>query len=79
MYALTHHPLIVFNSLVKQFWATATVHNHKAGPSQIISNIDGNEVVVTESLIRTQLQLNDVDGLYEFTLTDVLDGMRVIG
>nr|GEW56784.1 retrovirus-related Pol polyprotein from transposon TNT 1-94 [Tanacetum cinerariifolium] len=75
-YALTHRPRIVFDSLVKQFWATATVHNHEAGPSQIIANIDGNEVVVTESLIRTQLQLNDVDGLYEFTLTDVLDGMR---
>nr|GFD02028.1 hypothetical protein [Tanacetum cinerariifolium] len=78
-YALTHRPRIVFDSLVKQFWATATVHNHEAGPSQIIANIDSNEVVVTESLIRTQLQLNDVDRLYEFTLIDVLDGMRVIG
>nr|GEU75490.1 ribonuclease H-like domain, reverse transcriptase, RNA-dependent DNA polymerase [Tanacetum cinerariifolium] len=78
-YALTYRSRIVFDSLVKQFWATATMHNHEAGPSQIIANIDGNEVVVTESLIRTQLQLNDVDVLYEFSLTDVLDGMRVIG
>nr|GEX62032.1 putative ribonuclease H-like domain-containing protein [Tanacetum cinerariifolium] len=78
-YALTHRPRIMFDSLVKQFWATTTVHNHEAGPSQIITNIDGNQVVVTESLIRTQLQLNGVDGLYEFTLSDVLDGMRVIG
>nr|GEY52316.1 hypothetical protein [Tanacetum cinerariifolium] len=45
------------------------------GPSNIIATIDGNEVVVTESLIRTQLQLDDVNGLYEFTLHDVLDGM----
>nr|GEV14127.1 putative ribonuclease H-like domain-containing protein [Tanacetum cinerariifolium] len=67
------------NSAVKQFWATSTVHNHEAGSSQIIANIDGNEVVVIESLIRTQLQLNDVDRLYEFTLTNVLDRMRVIG
>nr|GFA48050.1 putative ribonuclease H-like domain-containing protein [Tanacetum cinerariifolium] len=50
-----------------------------AGPSDIIATIDGNEVVVTESLIRTQLQLDDVNGLYEFTLHDVLDGMRAIG
>nr|GEV05363.1 hypothetical protein [Tanacetum cinerariifolium] len=78
-YALTYRLHIVFDSLVKQFWATATVHNHEAGPSQILANINGNEVVVTESLIRTQLQLNDVDGLYAFSLTDVLDGMRVIG
>nr|GEW78123.1 retrovirus-related Pol polyprotein from transposon TNT 1-94 [Tanacetum cinerariifolium] len=50
-----------------------------AGPSDIISTIDGNEVVVTKSLIRTQLQLDDVNMLYEFTLHDVLDGMRAIG
>nr|GEW76943.1 hypothetical protein [Tanacetum cinerariifolium] len=78
-YALTYHPPIVFDSLVKQFWATATVRTHEAGPSEIIATIDGNEVVVTESLIRTQLQLNDETGLYEFTLHDVLDGMREIG
>nr|GEV54806.1 retrovirus-related Pol polyprotein from transposon TNT 1-94 [Tanacetum cinerariifolium] len=78
-YALTHRPTIVFDSLVKQFWATATVRTLEAGPSDIIATIDGNEVVVTESLIRTQLQLDDMNGLYEFTLHDVLDGMRAIG
>nr|GEX87973.1 hypothetical protein [Tanacetum cinerariifolium] len=77
-YALTHHPPIVFDSLVKQLWATATVRTLKAGPSEIIATINGNEVVVTESLIRTQLQLNDVNELYEFTLHDVLDGMQEI-
>nr|GEW54962.1 hypothetical protein [Tanacetum cinerariifolium] len=40
-YALTHRLRIVFDSLVKQLWATTTVHNHEAGPSQIIANIDG--------------------------------------
>nr|GFA86534.1 hypothetical protein [Tanacetum cinerariifolium] len=77
-YALTYHPHIVFNSLVKQFWATATVRTLEAGPSEIIATINDNEVVVTESLIRTQLQLNDKTGLYEFTLNDVLDRMREI-
>nr|GEU98644.1 retrovirus-related Pol polyprotein from transposon TNT 1-94 [Tanacetum cinerariifolium] len=47
-------------------------------PFEIIATIDGNEVVVSESLIRTHLQLNDTKGLYEFTLHDVLDGMREI-
>nr|GEY49121.1 JmjC domain-containing protein [Tanacetum cinerariifolium] len=78
-YALTHRPTMVFESLVKQFWATATVRTLEVGPSDIITTIDGNEVVVTESLIRTQLQLDDKNGLYEFTLHDVLDGMRAIG
>nr|GEY07110.1 retrovirus-related Pol polyprotein from transposon TNT 1-94 [Tanacetum cinerariifolium] len=78
-YALTHRPRIVFDSLVKQFWATAIVQNHEAWPSKITATINGNEVVVTESLIRTQLQLNDVDRLYEFTHHNVLDGMQEIG
>nr|GEU50392.1 hypothetical protein [Tanacetum cinerariifolium] len=78
-YALTHRPPMVFDSLVKQFWATATVRTLEVGLSDIIATIDGNEVVVTESLIRTQLQLDDVHGLYDFTLNDVLDGMRAIG
>nr|GEV21086.1 hypothetical protein [Tanacetum cinerariifolium] len=79
MYALTHRPTMVFDSLVKQFWDTATVRTLEAGPFDIIPTIDGNEVVVTESLIRTQLQMDDENGLYEFTLHDVLDGMRAIG
>nr|GEW85747.1 uncharacterized mitochondrial protein AtMg00810-like [Tanacetum cinerariifolium] len=78
-FALTHRLPIVFDSLVKQFWATATVRTLEAGPSEIIATIDGNEAVVTESLIRTQLHLNDANGLYEITLHDVLDGMREIG
>nr|GEY92341.1 putative reverse transcriptase domain-containing protein [Tanacetum cinerariifolium] len=40
-YALTHRLRIVFDSLVKQFWATAVVHTHETGPSQIVANIDG--------------------------------------
>nr|GFD31551.1 hypothetical protein [Tanacetum cinerariifolium] len=52
-YAFTHNPPIVFESLVKQLWATATIRTLEAGPSKIIATIDGNEVVVTESLIRT--------------------------
>nr|GEW75988.1 hypothetical protein [Tanacetum cinerariifolium] len=42
-YALTHHPPIVFDSLVKQFWTTATVRTLEVGPSEIIATIDGNE------------------------------------
>nr|GEV84166.1 copia protein [Tanacetum cinerariifolium] len=45
-YALTHRPHIMFDSLVKQFWATATLHNPEAGPSEIITNIDGNEFIL---------------------------------
>nr|GEU37811.1 hypothetical protein [Tanacetum cinerariifolium] len=76
-YALIHRPPFVFDSLVKQFWAITNMRTLETWPSEISATI--NEVVVTESLIRTQLQLNDMNGLYEFTQHDVLDGMREIG
>nr|GEV25562.1 putative reverse transcriptase domain-containing protein [Tanacetum cinerariifolium] len=63
--------------LMSRFWTFSI--GRTSGPSEIIATIDGNAVVVTESLIRTQLQLNDANGLYEFTLHDVLDGIREIG
>nr|GEU38449.1 hypothetical protein [Tanacetum cinerariifolium] len=62
--------------LMSRFWTFSI--GRTSGPSEIIATIAGNEVVVTESLIRTQLHLNDAHGLCEFTLHDVLDGMREI-
>ncbi|GJV03171.1 hypothetical protein Tco_1336740 [Tanacetum coccineum] len=78
-YALTHAPPVVFDSLVKQFWATAVVRPNAAGSHDLVATIDGREVVVTESLIRTQLQLDDANGILDMPNTDILEGMRVIG
>ncbi|GJU74151.1 putative ribonuclease H-like domain-containing protein [Tanacetum coccineum] len=63
-YALTHCPPITFDSLVKQFWTSAMVRTLEGRPQDIVATIDGNEVVVTESSYRTQLQLKDEGGLY---------------
>ncbi|GJS48029.1 hypothetical protein Tco_0598150 [Tanacetum coccineum] len=78
-YALTHDPPVVFDSLVKQFWATATVRPNAAGSRDLVATIDGREVVVTESLIRAQLQLDDANGIVAMPNSDILEGMRVIG
>ncbi|GJW58828.1 hypothetical protein Tco_0105559 [Tanacetum coccineum] len=78
-YALTHDPLVVFDSLVKQFWATATVRPNAAGSHDLVVTIDGREVIVTESLIRAQLQLDDANGIFDMPINDILEGMRVIG
>ncbi|GJT95876.1 hypothetical protein Tco_1091394 [Tanacetum coccineum] len=40
-YALTHDPSVVFDSLVKQFWATATVRPNAAGSHDLVATIDG--------------------------------------
>ncbi|GJS64112.1 hypothetical protein Tco_0678676 [Tanacetum coccineum] len=78
-YALTHAPPVVFDSLVKQFWATATVRPNAAGSHDLVATIDGREVVVTESLIRTQLHFDDANGIFDMPNSDILEGMRVIG
>ncbi|GJU25641.1 hypothetical protein Tco_1164262 [Tanacetum coccineum] len=78
-YVLTHDPPVVFDSLVKQFWATAVVRPNAAGSHDLVATIDGREVVVTESLIRTQLQFDDANGIFDMPIPDVLEGMRVIG
>ncbi|GJW68843.1 putative ribonuclease H-like domain-containing protein [Tanacetum coccineum] len=43
-YALTHDPPVVFDSLVKQFWATATVRPNAAGSHDRVAAIDGREL-----------------------------------
>ena len=48
-YALTHSPNVIYESLVKQFWASAT----KRSNTEIVATIEGTEYVVTKSLIRT--------------------------
>ncbi|GKB07176.1 hypothetical protein Tco_0835409 [Tanacetum coccineum] len=40
-YALTHDPPVVFDSLVKQFWATAVVRPNAAGSHDLVATIDG--------------------------------------
>ncbi|GKB21415.1 hypothetical protein Tco_0855338 [Tanacetum coccineum] len=40
---------------------------------------DGREVVVTESLIRTQLHFDDANGIFDMPNSDILEGMRAIG
>lgn len=41
--------------------------------------VDGEECVITESLVRTQLQLDDEGGVSEMPKEDILAGIRAIG
>ncbi|GJW60255.1 hypothetical protein Tco_0109590 [Tanacetum coccineum] len=55
-YALTHNPTI-YDSLVKQFWQTATVRTLANGTQQLITSIDSTEYNNTEHLSEVNLQL----------------------
>ncbi|GKB68521.1 putative ribonuclease H-like domain-containing protein [Tanacetum coccineum] len=53
-YALTHDP-IIYDSLVKQFWSTASLRASKEGPPAILATIDRTPYTITESLVRSKL------------------------
>jgi hypothetical protein len=74
-YALTHSPDVVYESLVKQFWASIT----KRSDTEIVATVEGTEYVVNESLIRTRLQLDDENGVYHSNTEEVFVGLRDIG
>ncbi|GKE34054.1 hypothetical protein Tco_1453376, partial [Tanacetum coccineum] len=76
-YALTHDPPVVYDSLVKQFWATAVVRPNAAGSHDLVATIDGREVVVTESLIRAQLQFDDANGIFDMPINDIFKALSV--
>nr|GEU81448.1 putative reverse transcriptase domain-containing protein [Tanacetum cinerariifolium] len=65
-YALTTNP-IIFDSLVKQFWSTATLRAPELGPPAILAIIDKTSYTITKDLVRSRLQLAD-DGGYPMPL-----------
>nr|GEZ50301.1 hypothetical protein [Tanacetum cinerariifolium] len=73
-YALTHDP-IIFDSLVKQFWSTATLGSPKLGPLAIQATIDKTPYTITEDLARSQLQLNDDGGIDDFPIAKIYSGI----
>nr|GFC26895.1 hypothetical protein [Tanacetum cinerariifolium] len=77
-YALTHNP-IIFDSLVKQFWSTATLKSLGLGPSAIQATIDETPYIITKDLVRSQLQLADDGGIDDFPIAKIYSGMDNLG
>ncbi|GJV52568.1 hypothetical protein Tco_1448309 [Tanacetum coccineum] len=59
-YALTVNPTI-YTSYIKQLWATVKVKTVN-GEVQLQALVDGKKIVITESTIRIDLQLEDAEG-----------------
>ncbi|GJW92731.1 reverse transcriptase domain-containing protein [Tanacetum coccineum] len=60
-YALTVNPT-VYESCIKQFWATAKA-NTVNGECQIQALVDKKKVIITEKSVRSDLMLEDVEGI----------------
>ncbi|GJX74764.1 hypothetical protein Tco_0313359 [Tanacetum coccineum] len=77
-YAIVTDPLI-YDSLITQFWSTASLRSSELGPPAIVATIDGTPYTITESLVRSQLQLQDEGGIVDMPIPDILLGMDNLG
>ncbi|GJV21510.1 hypothetical protein Tco_1370530 [Tanacetum coccineum] len=77
-YALVTDPLI-YDSLITQFWSTASLRSSELGPPAIVATIDGTPYTITESLVRNKLQLHDEGGIVDMPIPDIYLGMDNLG
>ncbi|GJX55260.1 hypothetical protein Tco_0285157 [Tanacetum coccineum] len=77
-YAIVSDPLI-YDSLIKQFWSTASLLSSESGPPAIVAKIDGTPYTITESLVRSSLLLNDEGGIVDMSIAEIYTGMRNLG
>ncbi|GJW44590.1 ribonuclease H-like domain-containing protein [Tanacetum coccineum] len=77
-YALTHNPTI-YDSLVKQFWQTATVRTLANGIQQLVASIDSKEYTITKASVRSKLQLADATGIHNLSDAEIYAGLATLG
>ncbi|GJV90586.1 hypothetical protein Tco_1538399 [Tanacetum coccineum] len=77
-YALTHNPTI-HDSLVKQFWQTATATTLADGTLELRATIDTLEYTITEASVRSKLQLADASGISMLPNNEIFEGMGNMG
>ncbi|GJU70893.1 hypothetical protein Tco_1262298 [Tanacetum coccineum] len=82
-YALTINPTI-YTSCIEQFWATVKAKTIN-GEVQLQALVDRKKIIITESIVRRDLQLEDVEGVdclpnatifEQITLMGQLEGME---
>ncbi|GJV64954.1 putative ribonuclease H-like domain-containing protein [Tanacetum coccineum] len=78
LYALTTNPTI-YDSLVKQFWQTATANTIADGTLELHATIDTTEYTITEASIRDKLHLADASGITMLPNNEIFEGMGQMG
>ncbi|GJU81281.1 putative ribonuclease H-like domain-containing protein [Tanacetum coccineum] len=68
-----------YDSLVKQFWQTATARTLADGTQQLDATIDTIEYTITEESVRRQLQLADASGIHMLQNEEIFAGLQNIG
>ncbi|GJX77480.1 hypothetical protein Tco_0324291 [Tanacetum coccineum] len=76
-YALTVNPTI-YTSCIKQFWATAKVKTVN-GEVQLQALVDGKKVIITETSVKRDLQLEDAEGIECLPNADIFKQLALMG
>ncbi|GKA08706.1 hypothetical protein Tco_0688037 [Tanacetum coccineum] len=66
--ALVTDPLI-YDSLITQFWSTASLRSSKLGPPAIVATIDGTFYTITESLVGDEAVHKELGDIMERAVT----------
>ncbi|GKA75803.1 putative ribonuclease H-like domain-containing protein [Tanacetum coccineum] len=77
-YALTQNPTI-YDSLIKQFWQTATIRTLANGIQELVASIDNKEYTITEVSVRSKLQLTNATGITNLPDADIYVGLATLG
>ncbi|GJX74226.1 hypothetical protein Tco_0312821 [Tanacetum coccineum] len=73
-YALTTNPTM-HDSIVKQFWQTATAKTLANGTLELHATIDTIAYTITEASIRNKLKLTDASGITMLPNNEIFEGM----
>ncbi|GJX05425.1 hypothetical protein Tco_0191341 [Tanacetum coccineum] len=76
-YALTVNPTI-YTSCIEQFWATVKAKTVN-GEVQLQALVDGKEIIITESIVRRDLQLEDAEGVDCLPNATIFEHLTLMG
>ncbi|GKF52207.1 hypothetical protein Tco_0148674, partial [Tanacetum coccineum] len=76
-YALTINPTI-YTSCIKQFWATAKAKTVN-GEVQLQALVDGKKIIITESIVRRDIQLEDAKGVDCLPNATIFEQLTLMG
>ncbi|GJZ91126.1 hypothetical protein Tco_0663053, partial [Tanacetum coccineum] len=76
-YALTINPTI-YTSCIEQFWATVKAKTVN-GEVQLQALVDGKKIIITESIVRRDLQLEDAEGIDCLPNATIFEQLTLMG
>ncbi|GJX18803.1 putative ribonuclease H-like domain-containing protein [Tanacetum coccineum] len=76
-YALTINPTI-YTSCIEQFWATVKVKTIN-GEVQLQALVDGKKIIITESIVKRDLQLEDAEDIDCLSNSTIFEQLTLMG